>query len=626
MNKLFYPKLAITNMKKNARIYLPYLLASTFIVSMFFIIVGITTSKEIGQMPYGEILIQLFGFGCFIIALFSAILLFYTNNFLMKQRQKELGLYNILGMEKKHIAKLLFFETFFTAVTSILAGVMFGGLFSRFIYLVLIKVAKFENNLAFHFQPIAFLSTFGLFLTIFLLILLITLIKVRLSNPIELLKGGNVGEKEPKTKWIMASLGLILLVIAYYIALTITSPVQAIVYFFLAVLMVIVGTYFLFIAGSIVVLKMLRKNKKFYYQAKHFIAISGMIYRMKQHAVGLASISILSTMVLVSVATTVSLYVGQTNVLQQMFPREFVISHYGENEGMRKKADALVNEQLATQNLEKNQSVSYLKASMYAKYENETLKPAQVTLDGKGFRAVTIITLADFNQTAKKNYTLATREILVYAGDNHFTSPIQLGTKQMKVSKYLENIPPILTQGEILLNILIVTKDEKSLFDLVDAMDAKRTFTSVSYMQFFNTNGTQEEKMNFTKDFQRYLDNSKSVSASFSSKAQTSREFGSLFGVFLFLGIFLGMLFIMATSLIIYYKQISEGYEDKERFQIMQRVGLSKEQVRASIASQTLMVFFLPLVVAVIHLAFSFNMTTRMLAAFQLTDVRLFVF
>lgn len=330
MNKI-YSRLAFTNIKNNKTLYMPYIISGMVMIAMFYVMMFLNNSKGLGKVPGAEILVDIMGLGCGIIAIFSYIFLFYTNSFIIKRRKKEVGIYNILGMEKRHIARVLIIETLTVALAAIVSGIIAGILFSKLLIMFLYRIINIKAQINFAVSTSAVVNTILVFEVLYFLTLIYNLMQVKLANPIELLRGGNVGEKEPKSKWLIAIIGLGCLAGGYYIAITTKSPLQVLSLFFVAVLLVIIGTYLLFISGSIVILKALRKNKKFYYNKKHFAAVSGMIYRMKQNAGGLASICVLSTMVLVVVSTTVSMYAGMEGELKQRYPSDIsVYSWYKE--------------------------------------------------------------------------------------------------------------------------------------------------------------------------------------------------------------------------------------------------------------------------------------------------------
>lgn len=525
MNSKIYGKLAVTNLKNNRKSYIPYVLASAFSVMMYFIMDNLYRNRSLVEK--GSPLAIMLSYADAVLLIFSIIFLFYINSFLIKRRKKELGIYNILGMGKGHLGKMLFLESIITTVASIIGGILAGILLSKLVYLILLKILHMGGKIEYRISLASIGMTTIFFGAIFILIFLYNLLQMKLSNPIELLRGGNTGEREPKTKWIMTIIGILCLAGGYSIALITKEPMAALGKFFIAVILVIIGTYALFMAGSIAFLKMLRNKKSYYYKTRHFTAVSGMIYRMKQNAVGLANICILSTMVLVLVSMTVSLYGGLNDVIVTRFPLN---------------------------------SISY-------KVVDELDRLAIAKADTTSFIDGWYVVVKD--------------------------SSI--------ITSYLKDI-----------------YENSNIYD-----ELKEYYGKIQYSYSFNLNGSRANRAKTEKSIQKQLQK-KFANCSIESRELSRESFYELYGGFLFIGIFLGIIFLMATTLIIYYKQISEGYDDRERYQIMQKVGMSKKEVRQSIRSQVLLVFFLPLIMAVIHLAFAFKIITKLLSVLNLTNVSLF--
>lgn len=566
--------------------------------------------------------------GIIIIAIFSVIILFYSNSFVIKRRKKEFGIINILGMDKKQIAFVLFLETIFFSILSIASGLALGILFSKLSTLLLQKILHFNVSYGFTVSYKAVFDTVLLFLMIFLLTLLFNLAQIRLSKPVELLRGSNVGEKEPKTKWIMALLGVISLGSGYYISLTTKKPLEAMNIFFIAVILVIIGTYFIFIAGSIALLKTLRKNKRYYYKTNHFTAVSGMIYRMKQNAAGLASICILSTMVLVVVSTTLSLYVGVEDVLNNRFPSDISVefSYADKNstscsEILETTKEAVKNEGRTMSNLK-----SYNYFSFIANKFNNSIEPtneSNVSYDNACY--VIVMTESVYKNFTGNDPALSTDGIAFYS-DKDLGGSVTLAGKDYKVQQRLETKPFTTEYGSSISmdTYFIIVQNDSAFDDIFDASNAayKNTY---DFEITFDLDGTDEQKIDSLKAISTAIGKiNPDGKISIDSKQTAKTDFYDLYGSLFFLGIFLGMLFLMATVLIIFYKQISEGYDDAQRFLIMQKVGMSKKEVKQSINSQVLTVFFIPIVMAVIHIAFAFPIITKLLKVLYLTNVPLF--
>ena len=637
---MFYPKLACTNLRKNAKTYFPYILSSICTIMTFYSMLFIANNPGLEDMPGGDVLPVFCNLGAIVIGIFATILLFYTNSFLIKRRKKELGLYCILGMEKRHIAKVLFFEVLITAAVSIILGLAAGVLISKLLYLVLLNIMNTTIQLTFSISTASIITTVILFLCIFFLTLLSNLWQIKLTNPINLLRGGQQGEKEPKTKWITSIVGFIMLGIGYGIAVTVKSPIDALGLFFLAVLAVIVGTYCLFIAGSIAILKLLKRNKRFYYKPNNFISISGMIYRMKQNAAGLANICILSTMVLVTVSTTVSLYVGQENILNEQFPRNFIVSlsnRVDDNGSVTDSIDAqqqrlgqMVDQTLAKHSVTAEDQLVYTSVSFTAKRENNTFSSVENSAIEEEYTALMLMTIDDYNQMQGTNDILKSGEAYIfYNAKPYGESSIQIGDLSFQVVKDLDELAIGKRTDVTYFNqYVVVVKDMNTIYNVIDAFyDGMDTALMKQELP------TRSVGINITGKDQAVVDaanelfdqvRSELPDASCSSRPTVREEWYALYGGFLFLGLFLGSLFLMATVLIIYYKQISEGYDDHDRFEIMQKVGMSKKEVKKTIHKQIMVIFFLPLVVAVIHVSVAFNVIKRLLFIFGLTDVGLF--
>lgn len=626
MNKIFYPKLAISNIKKNGKFYFPYLVTFIGMTMMFYIMGALAGNKGISQMPGADSLKMIMDLGIAVIGIFSAIFLFYTNSFLMKRRQNEIGLYNILGMEKRHIARILGYETFFICVGGIVSGLILGIVLNKFMLLILAKMIGFKVPFQFEFMLGTIVMTALLFGAISIVIFLWNIIKIKVANPIELLHGGVVGEKEPKTKVLLAVIGLLCIGVAYYIAITTKNPLTALMLFFVAVLLVIIGTYALFTAGSIVILKLLRKNKTFYYHPKHFTSISGMIYRMKQNAAGLSNICILSTMVLVMISTTTCLYIGAKDALNEMYPRDILINENYDKSNHEEKIDELIQKELDENNLSLKNVKSYSKLSLAGKFKDGvfSLAPDNTT---DQVHQLEIITKSDYEALGGTTQPLKKNEVIVCSKGQKLEDKINVLSTDLYVKKYMKDFPMESDMETVVENVnYIVVYDQQTMEQLFKRANAqlKKYQISMLYHKEFDLSGSDEDKIAFSKDLSKRLSQEKGMGVYERNRQENRADFYATFGGFLFLGIFLGSLFLMATALIIYYKQISEGYEDKQRFEIMQKVGMSKEEVKKTISSQIVMVFFLPLAMAGIHVLAAFSLMEKLLALFSLKNTTLF--
>ena len=544
MRKLdFYPKLAVRSLRLNGKFYLPYLLSGAISAAMLYDILFLNMNRGVAQLKGTNAVRGLLGFGAIVVAVFSFALLCYTNSFLMKRRQKELGLYNILGMEKRHLARLLLWETVYAALLCILGGLLLGILLSKLFLLLLCAIIQAEVPFGFEVPREAVLYTTAAFGGIFLLNYLLNLLRLNRVKPIELLKGTESGEREPRTKWVLTVLGVLTMGAGYGISLTVKDPVKAMLLFFLAVILVIVGTYCLFTAGSIALLKALRRNKRYYYRTRHFTAVSGMLHRMKRNAAGLATICILSTMVLVTVSTTVCLYMGVDEMLDLMYCRDVqTYVNYGAPEDLPK---------------------------VKGLYER---KARELGVKMEDFAALCF-------------YAPATE----YANNRTDVEPLLKRAQGADVVGDPADGPM-----RVYVGCNLPADADASLFAASVAVGTRDLALSSSWY--------------FTDD------------------CRAGRtDFWASLGGFFFIGLFLGSLFLMAAVLIVYYKQVSEGYEDARSFSIMQQVGMTQEEVKTSIRSQVSTVFFLPLVAAACHTAGAFPMTKKILLLFGLTNTGLFV-
>ena len=611
MNNFIYEKLAVTNLKNNRKTYVPYIFTGVLTVMMFYIIDALSRGKGITQDTL-KICLQ---YATGVIVVFAVIFLFYTNSFLIKRRKKEIGVYNILGMGKRHIARMMAVETILTAGISILGGLVFGIIFGKLMYLLLLKILHNSVDMQFSVNGTAIVQTVILFAGIFLLTYLYNILQIQLVNPVELLHGGNQGEKEPKSRWLLVIVGVAALGNGYWIALTTEAPLEALLKFFVAVVCVIIGTYALFIAGSIVVLKMLRKNKAYYYNPKHFTSVSGMVYRMKQNGAGLANICVLSTMVLVMVSTTVSLYAGMEDILDSRFPRDVSIVCNEADTNKEETFQRLIKEQCEKAGVKITDRVRYRYGSMNAVLKGNNLEKVEQYYPDNHFYYVEMITQEEYNRIEKKNVSLKEQEILTY------TTNGKCGKKQINIAGQNYQVKKELS--EMTSQPKSTAEMYKTLYIVFANAEQIERIESFSYADKFNLKGDDGKQKEALEQIQNEF-YEKFPDGTMESRMLSRSSFYELYGGLFFIGIYLGSMFIMATVLIIYYKQISEGYDDRERYQIMQKVGMSKKEVKRSIRSQVLSVFFLPLVVAVIHVAVAFKVMTKILGVLNLTNVSLF--
>lgn len=639
-------------MKSNRRFYLPYILTVIGTAAAFYIMAAIVSdpgSKELAAgTSNGPMYVSMFmTLGMFVLGLFSCIFLLYTNSFLMKRRQKELGLYSVLGMSKTNIAGIMVFEALYIALIGIGGGLAVGILLTKLVSLALFRLMRLPVPFGFSVQPIAIIIVVLFFAGLILLTLLANLAKVGRSCPVELLRGGNVGEKEPKANWFLTIVGVLFLGAGYAVAMLVDNPGMAVAVYFLAVFAVIIGTYCLFTSVSIAVLKALRRNKRYYYKAKHFISVSGMLYRMKRNAVGLANICILCTMVMVMVSGTLSLYLGSEEQVNVYCPADVVVetTYYASS-----TEDHVYNEETGEETIEYH--TPYDAAAMDAWFEDyfagHKLTPsAAKAVEYYTFTAVdsedhvslvTAVTAETYAQlTGEAAPELAPGEALAHVpsgykfGDGlnfldkdgntlsiQFVGEAQLSSAQVELNM------AILSQSEDD-DIVLVVPDTAALLELV----AGQENGSYVWRGQYDFDAPDEALAAMVDDYFAASSEGDGVDAGYYDvlridlRSETERDVYGLSGGFLFLGVFLGIVFLMATVLIIYYKQVSEGYEDNARFEIMRKVGLSEREARRAIRSQILTVFFMPILVAAIHIAFDFNLVVLLLCLFSLTNVKL---
>ena len=616
MNNSFYLKIAWTNLKKNSKIYVPYILACICAVITYYVMDSILLNEGLKGFRGADQLVMILRAGVVIIGIIAVIFLFYINSFLIKRRKKEIGIYNVLGMEKKHIARVLSIETIIIALVSLILGVLGGTILGKLLFLILIKLLRLKEVLTFSISPLAIYNTFKLFSLIFLAILIANLCSVKANSPMELLRGGNKGEKEPKASVVVAILGIIILATGYIMAITIDSPIKSFPTFFIATILVIIGTYITFVSGSIIFLKKLKKNKKFFYKTNNFVSVSGMLYRMKQNAVGLASICILSTAVLITLSTTISLYAGQEESLKIKYPYDIEIG-----------IDKTVNNDIfdiLTYAREEGMS-NNVKVKDFAEYDTLELLGFK---DGNSFsstnidvtnisniKGITLYTEEEFNKIEGKEENLEENEVLVFSvGEKFNNSEVIINNNKFKVKKELEKIKIANeNKNDFIEEFIIVVKDN-FIIDTIEKSVDENSFKKSRHNVAFDVDGSQDDIMEFLNEVKKKINE---YDETVMEDIFTDREeFYSVNGGFIFLGSFIGLLFIIGTVLIIYYKQISEGYDDSERFKIMQKVGMSKLEVKRTINKQILMVFFLPPLIAIVHIMFAFKIIIKLLSLF----------
>ena len=638
MRKGFYWKLAAGNIRKNRKIYYPYLLTAILTAMMLYVISSLSSNQSLGS---GSLLITL-QLGKLVTTLFAVIFLFYTNSFLMKRRKKEFGLLNILGMGKKHIGLVIFCETLILLLISLVVGIGLGILFDKLMFLLLMKLlGAGVSELSFQILPGVIVSTALIISAVFLLILLNSIRQIHLANPIELLRGGEVGEREPRANWLLALLGLLFLGAGYYISIAVTDAVTSILLFFVAVICVILGTYLAFTAGSVTLLKLLRRNKRFYYgKPAHFINVSGMIYRMKQNAVGLANVAILSTMVLVMIFSTFSLWFGMDDTLRSHCPTQMVFQIVDFKSKTPLERETIVNCL--------NQAVREEKAAIADEMDYYTIsfagyKQGNVYLTNPdaenlsdlatdGLSMLRLMAADDFARLTGEQADLTEDEMWLVDGSfPHSEDDMFLFDRHYRITRRFAADDVFIPSDSLYIYPVrwFIVKDRAVLDQIIQAQLTAygRNASNPALCLFVNLTTSDNETIQrcFHHIIEKLLTEAEGTITFHRTENQVTlrQELSELYGGLMFVGLFLGSLFTMAMILIIYYKQISEGYEDRERFRIMRQVGLSKAEIRRCIHSQILMVFFLPLLTALIHTCFSFPSVTHMFAALSMQNIPL---
>lgn len=663
-----YPGMAFTNIKNNRKTYLPYMLSCSLTIALFYIIGSLGANKGISEMWGGDMISSYMGLGQGVTAIFAVIFLFYINSFLVKRRKSEFGLYNILGMEKKHICRVIFLETVYTFLITMAAGLILGILLDKLLYLIISHMLAAKVPLGFYISVSSILQSLALFGGIFLLMFFNSMRHIYRSKPVDLLKSRSTGEKEPKAKWILAVVGVICLAAGYYIAVTTDNPVAAIAMFFIAVVLVIVGTYLVFTAGSIALPKLLKKNKGYYYKTKHFVSISAMMYRMKKNAVGLANICILSTMVLVIISTTLSMYLGVNDALKQRYPAEYNITCMAQDTDYFDQGLKALRDNARSEGLTLTHEIAYRDFSFSAIYEKS--KDFFVTDPSlySNFSAMqkynqlatfVVVPLEDYNKAMGTNETLGENEVLAYSSRQALpTDTINVFDLSLHIKKTL---PGFMSNGNTAAKIssghYLVVKDlsviEKMKAGQNEALgdDAEKfgSWLEINYMADVTGDAEKQKDQILAayhktwEDIQAMNDAADAAKSdapqpssiamakadpgflgSLECRTNEETSFRGVYSGLFFVGIFLGILFLMATILIMYYKQITEGYEDKQRFTILQNVGMSHHEVKQTIRSQILTVFFLPLVAAGVHVGFAFPFLYRILTLMNLFNLKLF--
>lgn len=647
----FYSRIAADNVRKNYRFFVPRILAEAGLLGSFYIVLTLSLDERLSEMRGGDYIPVLMFLGMLVIAVQSTVLMLYINSFLMKQRKREFGLYNVLGMEKRHVGRVMFYETLICCVVSTVLGLAFGMLFYKLCSLIICNLLRTEVVFGFYFiRPATIIGAALFFVFLDLLTYFANLISLARLRPVELLSSVSTGEKEPKVRWILLIVGILTLGAGYGIAVSVKNPYKALQLFFVAVFLVIIGTYCLFVTGSVFVFKSLKKNKKFYYKKKNFTAVSGLLYRMKRNAIGLASIAVLATDVLVMISTTVSLYSGMQRTLEKNYPQHYYVSlHVYDGEDSMITLDSDIVEDAIRKSAAKYGEE--VKSIFHQKYFSVTYNH----LDGEYIPKVpdrgsnvpsdpatfTFITEETYVGGGGDSSGLAKDEVLICAfnATDEVPTEITISGRHFRVRGKLVYFP---IQSNITSSVShsygMVVADDSVLEGLFDdqrkayGKDASEysdrlavTFSDVDLLDKVGEELHDDVGIRLNEYISGNMPEVQTSYISSESIWNAKESVLGLYGSFLFLGLLLGCVCLFSTVLIIYYKQISEGYEDRERFQIMKKVGMSDSEIKKTIRTQILLVFFCPLIVAGIHVCFAFPMLEKMLQIMLLSDTWLFV-
>lgn len=641
MHKGIFSRLAKQNIRNNKSTYIPYIITCIFCIAMIYMMEFLRDCPTLDQAVRQADEVRMIVFtGEIVVEIFCIIFLIYSNSFLMKRRQKEIGLYNILGLERNHIGIVMFLETIITSIGSLAGGIAAGIIGSKLALLLLLKLLHIPSVLGFYISVKGIFTCLFMFGIVFLMILFLNLAKIHLSRPVELLRGNNTGEKEPAAKWLMALIGFICLGAGYYLAVTTESPIKAITIFLLAVILVMAGTYLLFTAGSIVILKFLRRRKSFYYRTGNFISISGMLYRMKQNAIGLASICILSTGVLLMISMTVSIYFGMNDIMLNRYPYDVDMSVTSISEDECQTAIEAFEKAIADNKVPVEKSVEeiYLDIVCSKNGDQILIKPANTIRNSDSVLVLSLLNQAEYERLTGISANLNDGEIFAWYPSAVQKDSVTADETEFTVKKWLDKNP--LTCGEDAVSdnaVLVVTDEDFKKFDemrteMYKGVSSAPAGENLTLHLGLDITGSETDKIDFgtpvmevVKDLKKNGGLSENSWITSGIRQQEYESYYADNGSLLFIGIFLGSLFLMGTAMIIYYKQISEGYEDQKRFEIMQKVGLSRREVRSSVRRQILMVFFLPLLMAMLHITMAFPMIRRMLLLFGMTNTKLFI-
>ena len=643
MKSILYLRLAASGIRKNRKLYLPYLLTCIGMVMMSHILQSLSYSQALHAMRGGVQMEIILSLGKFVVAVFAGLFLLYTNSFLIRRRNREFGLYNVLGMNKGALGWVILWENLIAAVIGLGLGMVFGTLLYKLAELGLLNIIHGQVDYSFTISPESIKFTLCIFVPIFALLLVKSIWQVSRSKPLELLKSENAGEKPPKANYLLGLAGAVLLAGAYYLSISSSNAMTAFTWFFVAVIMVILATYLLMISGSVALCRLLQKNPGYYYKKQHFVSLSSMAFRMKRNGAGLASICILSTMVLVMISSTSSLYIGAEDSIKSRYPYDSGFAMYVEGlEALEEDSIARVQEALGqvyrSSGLEPEKEIQYRYGIITGLREENGVNPAASetvmdTINYNQLRQVVFLPVADYNAVKGTNLTLELGQAMIDCFRCSYDAPdFQLGEMRLDI---IGTLPEPMNMGEALVSVIptitLVVSDLSELEPLEALADYKgRKMLTSRYYYGCDLDLPEEEIIAFHERQKHAI-----VQTGFMGEgayqgyeecpARERENFYITFGGLFFIGIMLSAVFIAAAALIIYYKQVSEGYEDQSRFAIMRKVGMTRTDIKRSINSQVLTVFFAPLLMAGMHLAFAFPMVWQILQMFNLRNLKLVI-
>lgn len=628
----FYPRLAADSIRKNRQLYIPYIFIGSVMVMIFYIMSYLMTSPALKHMPHNDNIEYILALGTGVIGFFSLIFLFYTNSFLVRQRNREFGLYNILGMDKRNIRRIIIWESLGVGFVSIIAGLFFGIVLSKLAELGLLNLLHLDVSYELSIDANSLIKTLTVYGVIYLIMILNSLVRVCISKPLELLQSNRVGEKPPKNNMFFGVLGAVILITAYTVAVNIKNPLTALSIFFVAVILVIAATYLLFISGSVTLCRILQKNKKYYYKQNHFVSVSSMVYRMKRNGAGLASICILLTMVLVMISSSASLYFGMEDSIRGHYPHNINISvNMNDIDGLDDNNISYLCDTVYKNGGDSGEMSDYRYASVSGMFTDtgiiidaDSLHEFKIdTYENVG--TIYVISLSDYNRLMKAEETLEDNECMIYCRNTKYKSDTfaiadgeEYNVKKVLNKFFFKGIIGVPT-------MCIVVKDIKGM---IEPFTNLKDYSGKQMMQLIWDCGIDMDAKDEADASEKIssalwdIENKGEISSYFLQSREDKRsDFFTTYGSVFFLGIVLSMVFLLAAVLIIYYKQISEGYEDRSRFEIMQKIGMTKKDIHKSINSQMLTVFFMPLVFAGMHLGFAFPLVWKILQLFALQNL-----